>query len=78
MRSLGNALSVDPGFEPAGVYAWEVNLTTPTHPTWASRVRYFRDAQEALLGHPGVESVGIVTAGPVRRRRPGRGTTGRG
>ncbi len=65
LRSLGNTFAVDPGYATDGVYTWEANLTTPTHPSWASRVTYFRDVQESLLAEPGVRAVGVMTPVPL-------------
>lgn len=64
LRSMGRVISADPGFDPSGVFTWEAALTTPTHPTWASRVSYFQAMEGALLSLPGVRAAGVMNPIP--------------
>jgi putative ABC transport system permease protein len=67
LRSFNRLLSVDPGFQPAGVLTFRLSLPEGTYPTLASNVQFYRDYVERLRGLPGMVAAGAVHIPPVTR-----------
>ncbi len=64
MRSLANAASADPGFEPARVLAFEVSLPQASYGTRERRLAFSTHLLNRLRGLPGVEAAGSGMAIP--------------
>ena len=65
IRSLERLLAVDPGFEPADVLTFKVNLPDRRYPDEASQVAFYDRAVADLAALPGVVSAAAVTSVPV-------------
>jgi predicted permease len=59
--SLHNVLSIDPGFEPEGILATAVTLTSERYPDGVSRIRFIDSALEEIRSAPGVHAAGITS-----------------
>jgi predicted permease len=65
IRSFVSLRSVDPGFRPARVVTWKLNLPQVSYETDASRRAFFQSLLERLRSTPGVESAAAVTTTPM-------------
>jgi len=66
LRSFGRLTSVDPGFDPEGVLAFQVSLPEPSYPETHQRLRFYDDLLARLRSVPGVGSAGMVQRLPMR------------
>jgi predicted permease len=64
LRSLANASSVDPGFDPARVLAFDVSLPDATYTAPEKRLAFANELVERLRGLPGVTAAGSGMAVP--------------
>jgi predicted permease len=64
LRSLVNASSVDPGFDPARVLAFEVSLPDATYTSREKRLAFATELVERLRSTPGVTFAGSSMAVP--------------
>ncbi len=64
LRSLANAASMDPGFEPARVLAFDVSLPAASYASDAKRLSFATDLVQRLRGLPGVATAGTGTGIP--------------
>ncbi|HUE85723.1 MAG TPA: ABC transporter permease [Vicinamibacterales bacterium] len=64
LRSLANASSVDPGFDPERVLAFDVSLPDTTYTSSERRLAFATELVERLRGLPGVTSAGSGMAVP--------------
>jgi predicted permease len=64
LRSLANTATVDPGFAPAQVLAFDVSLPNVTYDTNEKRLSFTTTLLERLRGLPGVEAAGAGRAIP--------------
>lgn len=62
--SLRSLLDVDRGFEDEGVWVVQIDLPGQRYADPDTRVRFTREAEEALLGRGGIDRVGFVTSAP--------------
>lgn len=65
-RSLRAQLALEPGFEPAGVLAGRVSLSSDGYDSVATRISFARDMVDELSGSPGVERAGLASRAPLR------------
>src|SRR5690606_35076978 len=63
-RSLGQVLSLDPGFRPEGVHAMGISIAGQRYDTPEKRVAFFDSYLERLRGTPGVEAASVVSGLP--------------
>jgi predicted permease len=78
LRSLANAASVDPGFEPARVLAFDVSMPRVSYPTPEKQLAFATTLLDRLRALPGVDAAGTGMAIPFAGggygeffRRPG-------
>ncbi len=78
LRSLANAASVDPGFQPARVLAFDVSLPDASYTSRDKRIAFASELVNRLRALPGVEGAGTGMAIPFSDggygeffRRPG-------
>ena len=64
LRSLANAASVDPGFEPGPVLAFDLSLPAVRYETAEARLAFSRELLRRLRAIPGVEAAGAGMAVP--------------
>ncbi len=64
MRSLARAASVDPGFEPSGVLAFDVSLPETSYPSDEKRLAFVSSLLARLRTEPGVVSAGTAMGIP--------------
>jgi predicted permease len=64
-RTLAQLERVDPGFSPAGVLTFEVNLPSRGYPTDKSRIEFVEQTYEKLSSLRGVESAGAISHLPL-------------
>lgn len=65
LRSLWNLLQVDPGFDPRGVVAAELELPPARYPERSDLARFFPQIVERLEALPGVTAVSHTTSLPL-------------
>jgi putative ABC transport system permease protein len=65
LRSFERLSRVHPGFEPAGVLSFQVNLPGVGYEDPARSVRFFMEAAEGLSRIPGVESAAGISWRPI-------------
>jgi predicted permease len=65
VRTLAALQKVDPGFRPAGVLTFEVNLPQVRYPTDVERRAFARSFGETLARLPGVEGLGAISHLPL-------------
>jgi predicted permease len=65
LRSLSNTASVDPGFEPARVLAFDLSLPVATYPSAKERLAFSNELLDRLRTLPGVEAGGTGMAIPA-------------
>ena len=66
LRSFARVTSVDPGFKPDGVLAFQVALPAATYPAAPQRVAFFDDFLARLAASPDVRGVGMIQTLPMR------------
>ena len=66
MRSFAHLRTVQPGFEPAGAYTFDLALPSDTYGAPESAAAFHRELQERLAALPGVTAVGATTGLPLR------------
>lgn len=64
MRSLARAASVDPGFEPSGVLAFDLSLPEASYPSPEKRLAFVSSLLDRLRAEPGVVSTGAAMGMP--------------
>ena len=65
IRSFWNLLSVDAGFDPAGVAAIEVAVPMTKYSTAESSARFYEQLLDRIRAVPGVEAAGATTIPPL-------------
>jgi putative ABC transport system permease protein len=65
IRTLSNLERVDPGFDPAGALAFDVNLPAPRYADPQRPRRFVADAVDRLARLPGVGAAGVVEFMPL-------------
>ena len=68
LRSFGEVLRVDPGFDPEGVVAARVSLGGASYQKGEAQARYWAEAMRRVAAIPGVESAGAVNIAPMEGR----------
>jgi putative ABC transport system permease protein len=63
-RTLANLHAIDPGFEPEGLVALNVQLPTDRYPTVAARMDFFDALTERVRSLPGVSGVAVSQGTP--------------
>ncbi len=66
LRSFAKLTSVDPGFTPDGVLAFQVSLPQPAYPEDTNRLAFFDTLLERLEAIPSVTDAGAVQTLPMR------------
>jgi putative ABC transport system permease protein len=66
LRSFGQLVSVDPGFQAEGLLAAEVSLPAAEYQDSETRLQFFNDLQESVAALPGVEAVAMTDRLPIR------------
>ncbi len=66
IKSFINLRHIDPGFTPDNVLALRVAMISPRYDTNEKRAQLWRQLVEQVKATPGVESVGAITALPLR------------
>jgi putative ABC transport system permease protein len=61
IRTFANLAAIEPGFDPKGVIAVEVNLPTDKYPAGAARTGFVADIKARLAALPGVSDVAVTT-----------------
>jgi putative ABC transport system permease protein len=64
-RSFAQLMRVSPGFEPHNLLAVQIYLPQAKYRTPVDRARFYMDAIHRVAAHPGVLSVGAVSALPM-------------
>jgi putative ABC transport system permease protein len=68
IRTLGNLLGTDPGFQPARVVAAELWLSGPRYHSTSAIARFYDDLARRVEALPGVTAAAVVDAGvPLQR-----------
>jgi predicted permease len=70
LRSFGALQAAQPGFDPASVYAFEVQLPPARYPDAAALRAFGREAERRLAAIPGVTDVGTVRQLPLTGSGP--------
>jgi len=65
VASFARLLSVDPGFEAAGLVAMDVSLPPAKYRDPAQRIRFHEEVLERLRATPGVQSAAMATRAPM-------------
>ncbi len=65
IRSFSRLRDVPPGFDPAGVYTFELSLAGPRYPNGAAVANTYEEMWRRLEALPGVEHAGGVTPLPL-------------
>ena len=65
LQSFLHIRRVDPGFEPRGLWAATVGLSTTRYPNPAAHVRYFEETVARLSAMPGVSAVAVMGRLPL-------------
>jgi putative ABC transport system permease protein len=65
IRSFWNLLSVDAGFDPAGVAAVEIAVPQSKYPTADASARFYQQLLDRIRAIPGVETAGATTVPPL-------------
>lgn len=68
LESFTKLQQVDPGFEPAGLLAFNLNLSVAGLPGPAERARFVHEVEQRVRGLPGVQTVGLTNAVPLSGR----------
>ncbi len=64
LRSMGNLMAVDPGFEPTGVLSFRIVVPESDYPEYPQIPAFYETFMANLEALPGVESVGAVNRLP--------------
>ena len=67
VRSIVHLQTIDPGFDPRGLYAVQVNLPRTTYPTPAARRTFTQQLADRIRTAPGVRAVTIAAGAPPSR-----------
>ena len=67
VRSIIHLQSIDPGFNPHGLYAVQVNLPRSVYATRAARTTFTGQLADRIRGAPGVAAVSIAAGAPPSR-----------
>jgi putative ABC transport system permease protein len=67
VRSIVHLQTIDPGFDPHGLYAVQVNLPRAAYPTATARRTFTRQLADRLRTAPGVQAVTIAAGAPPSR-----------
>ncbi|MGH9457872.1 MAG: ABC transporter permease [Thermoanaerobaculia bacterium] len=75
LKSFAHLLRVEPGFDPPGLFTFDVSLPTATYPVpsrsdypqWPEAFRFYEELLPALRGTPGVEAAALAMHHPLRR-----------
>lgn len=67
LRSFVSLVNLDPGFQPGGALALQVNLPASRYPGPAARVAADRRLLDRLQQLPGVSAIGLTTTMPTRQ-----------
>jgi putative ABC transport system permease protein len=73
LRSLRNLLAVDPGFDPRGVLAVELDLPQDAYAAPERKIAFYESLLERVRGLPGVTGAGMVNFLPLRGFTPSTG-----
>jgi predicted permease len=65
VRAYDRVRSVDPGFDPSGVFTLNVSLPTASYADDAARITFFQRLEEQVRALPGVTQAGLVSCAPV-------------
>jgi len=71
VRSFGQMMAVDLGFEPGDVASFRVSLNPNEYPETADVVRFENDLLQRLAEVPGVEATGAASVLPIASGAPG-------
>jgi putative ABC transport system permease protein len=66
LRSFARLTSIDPGFQPDGVLAFQVSLPTASYPQAQHRIAFFERLLSRLESQPQVRAAGMVQTLPLR------------
>ncbi|HET9373050.1 MAG TPA: ABC transporter permease [Vicinamibacterales bacterium] len=66
LRSFARLTSVDPGFRPENVLAFQVSLPPATYNENPKRIAFFDSLLERLTSTPGIAAAGMVQTIPIR------------
>jgi len=67
LRSLRNATTIDPGFDPSGLLTARMSLQGERYTTTADVNRFFDQALERIRQIPGVQAAAVVNGVPIER-----------
>jgi putative ABC transport system permease protein len=67
LRSFGQLLNVDPGFNPANLLSFQLFLPAATYTDASSQIQFYDRLLPKLQGMPGVSSVAAMAGLPPRR-----------
>ncbi len=67
VRSIGHLQSIDPGFEPAGLYGVQIALPRDTYPTREARRAFVMQLAERVRSAPGIRAVTVASGAPPSR-----------
>ena len=67
VRSVIRLQTMDPGFDPVGLYGFQVNLPEKSYKTPAARETFYRELATRARSIPGVEGVTIAAGAPPSR-----------
>lgn len=69
IKSFGNLLRVNPGFDPKNVMTFEITLPQARYPQPAQKAELYRRLVESVSATPNIESAGVVSFFADWRRR---------
>ncbi|MCA1732491.1 MAG: ABC transporter permease, partial [Acidobacteria bacterium] len=75
VRTVVNLMQVDPGFQPRGLFTFDISLPETkypvpprsTYPEWPEATRFYERLLAELESTPGVESIALAMNHPLRR-----------
>ncbi|MGK2858262.1 MAG: ABC transporter permease, partial [Thermoanaerobaculia bacterium] len=75
VRTVYNLMQVDPGFQPKGLFTFDISLPETkypvpprsTYPEWPEATRFYERLLAELESTPGVESIALAMNHPLRR-----------
>ncbi len=70
IKAMDVLVRTDPGFDPAGLITFELNLPEHRYPEAADLARFAADAERTLAAIPGVQGVAIMSSLPRSRGNP--------
>ncbi len=65
IKSFGNLLRVNPGFDPKNVMTFEITLPQARYPQPAQKAELYRRLVESVSATPNIESAGVVSFLPI-------------